>query len=50
MDTSTNQTWIDKEFPGLDYTVTSESDEDYNCIAWAGITILGGVTCLDTAG
>ena len=35
MDTFTNQTWIDDEFPGLDYTVTSESDEDYNCIAWA---------------
>ena len=35
MDTFTNQTWIDGEFPGLEYEVTSESDEDYNCIAWA---------------
>ena len=35
MDTSGNQTWIDDEFPSLDYAVTSESDEDYNCIAWA---------------
>lgn len=35
MDTFTNQTWIDDEFPGLEYEVTSESDEHYNCIAWA---------------
>ncbi len=27
------QTWVDVEFPGLDYTVTSESDKDYNSIS-----------------
>ena len=27
--------WIDDTFTGLDYRITSESDEDYNCIAWA---------------
>ena len=35
MDTSGNQTWIDDTFPRLDYVITSESDGDYNCIAWA---------------
>lgn len=27
--------WIDETFPGLDYDVTSEPDDRYNCIAWA---------------
>jgi len=27
--------WIDEEFPGVDYRITSEQDNYYNCIAWA---------------
>ena len=27
--------WIDEEFPGIDYRITSEQDNYYNCIAWA---------------
>ena len=27
--------WIDDEFPGIDYKITSEQDNSYNCIAWA---------------
>ena len=27
--------WIDDTFTGLDYRITSESDGNYNCIAWA---------------
>ena len=27
--------WIDEEFPGIDYTITSEQDNAYNCVAWA---------------
>ena len=30
-----NSDWIDEEFPGIDYKVTSEQDSVYNCIAWA---------------
>ena len=27
--------WIDDDLPGLDYEITSEQDDSYNCIAWA---------------
>ena len=27
--------WIDDDLPGLDYEITSERDDSYNCIAWA---------------
>ena len=30
-----NSHWIDEEFPGIDYKITSEQDNTYNCIAWA---------------
>lgn len=30
-----NSHWIDEEFPGIDYKITSEQDSIYNCIAWA---------------
>ena len=30
-----NGNWIDEEFPGIDYTITSEEDDAYNCVAWA---------------
>ena len=30
-----NSNWIDEEFPGIDYRITSEQDNHYNCIAWA---------------
>ena len=32
---SNNPSWIDETFPGLDYDITSEPDDRYNCIAWA---------------
>ena len=30
-----NGDWIDEEFPGIYYTITSEEDDAYNCVAWA---------------
>lgn len=27
--------WLDETFPNLTYEITSDSDGDYNCIAWA---------------
>lgn len=30
-----NSHWIGEEFPGVDYKITSEQDNTYNCIAWA---------------
>ena len=30
-----NSDWIDEEFPDIDYKITSEQDNSYNCIAWA---------------
>ena len=30
-----NSDWIDEEFLGIDYEITSEQDNAYNCIAWA---------------
>lgn len=30
-----NGSWINEEFPGIDYTITSEEDDAYNCVAWA---------------
>ena len=30
-----NNNWIDEEFPDIDYRITSEQDNLYNCVAWA---------------
>lgn len=30
-----NSNWIDEEFPNIDYRITSEQDNLYNCVAWA---------------
>lgn len=30
-----NGNWINEEFPGIDYAITSEQDGAYNCVAWA---------------
>lgn len=30
-----NGNWIDEEFPSIDYRITSEQDNLYNCVAWA---------------
>lgn len=32
---SVNAVWIDDDFPGLRYEITSGQDGKYNCIAWA---------------
>ena len=36
MDTANSSpSWIGETFPRLDYSVTSDPDDSYNCIAWA---------------
>ncbi|MYE53994.1 MAG: hypothetical protein F4X34_02205 [Chloroflexi bacterium] len=30
-----NSSWIDEEFPNIEYRITSERDNLYNCVAWA---------------
>ena len=50
-DTSIRLMWIDDDLPGLDYEITSERDDSYNCIAWAaGYDNRWWSTTLDTTG
>ena len=46
-----NSNWIDEEFPNIDYRITSEQDNLYNCVAWAAVSAMtGGATWKIIAG